>query len=73
MSSLYQQFIALIPPRHRRVGTVTSVEEGAALVTLLGGGVIRALGDAQVGDRVFVRDGVIEGPAPDLPVEAIEV
>ena len=35
-------------------------------VTLPGGGVIHARGQATLGQRVFIRDGVIEGPAPAL-------
>lgn len=73
MSNLYRRFLDLLPQRPLQVGDVTQYEGGVATVTLLGGGVIRARGEAQVGDRVFVRDGVIEGQAPDLPVEAIEV
>jgi hypothetical protein len=35
--------------------------------------VVQARGEAVIGERVFVRDGVIEGPAPTLPVEIISV
>jgi len=59
------------PPR--QAGTVASVSSGIAQITLPGGGSIAARGAATVGARVFVRDGVIEGPAPTLPVEIIEV
>ena len=34
---------------------------------------IPARGEATLGERVFVRDGAIEGPAPTLPVELIEI
>lgn len=32
-----------------------------------------ARGDAQVGEKVFVRDGVIEIQAPNLPLFQIEI
>lgn len=56
-----------------QVGDVASVSGGVASITLPGGGTITARGAATVGARVFVRDGVIEGPAPSLPIELIEV
>lgn len=34
---------------------------------------LRARGDAALGDVVFVRDGVIEGPAPSLTLVTIDV
>lgn len=42
-------------------------------VELPDGAQIPARGAATLGERVFVRDGAIEGPAPTLPVELIEV
>ena len=44
-----------------------------ALVVLPGGGLIRARGEATVGETVFVRDDVIEGVAPSLPMEIIDI
>jgi len=37
-----------------------------ATITLPGGGKLQARGEATQGQRVFVRDGAIEGPAPEL-------
>jgi hypothetical protein len=34
---------------------------------------IRARGEATVGETVFVRDDVIEGGAPNLTLEIIEI
>lgn len=42
-------------------------------IELPGGGRVQARGEALAGERVFLRDGVIEGPAPTLPVDVIEV
>ena len=73
MASLYKQFLALIPPRVRVVGDVTSIDDGLATITLPSGAITRARGETTIGARVFVRDGVIEGPAPALPIEILEV
>ena len=40
---------------------------------LPGGGVLRARGSEPLGAKVFVRDGVIEGAAPSLLIEVIEI
>jgi hypothetical protein len=69
----FKRLLALIPAPPRQVGDVVAIADGVATIALPGGGQIRALGVAAVADRVFVRDGVIEGPAPDLPVEVIEL
>ena len=73
MSNLYHQFLALLPPRPLQVGTVTAVAGQLCTVQLPGGGVLQARGDATVSDRVFVRDGLIEGLAPALTVVAIDI
>ena len=73
MSNPYKALLGLLPQRPLHVGAVQSVDAGVAIVELPGGGVIRARGDATVGQRVFVRDGAIEGPAPTLPIELIDV
>ena len=73
MSNPYKALLGLLPQRPLQVGTVQSVDASVAIVELPGGGVIRARGDATVGQRVFVRDGAIEGPATTLPIELIDV
>ena len=73
MSNLYHQFLALLPPRPLQVGTVTAVAGQLCTVQLPGGGVLQARGDAAVSDRVFVRDGLIEGLAPALTPVAIDI
>lgn len=62
----YRQFLDLMPKRPLQVGTVSAVAGGVATITLPGGGVLQARGEATAGQRVFVRDGVIEGEAPNL-------
>lgn len=72
-SNPYRALLSLLPARPRQVGDVTAVAGGVATITLPGGGETQAVGTASVGDRVFIRDGLIEGPAPTLPVEIISV
>lgn len=62
----FRQFLDLIPAHPLQVGTVASVDGGVARIALPGGGILQARGSATVGQRVFVRDGVIEGEAPIL-------
>ena len=65
--NLFKQFLDLLPPRPLEVGTVQSIiANGIANIELPGGGVLQARGEAIPGQRVFVRDGLIEGPAPEL-------
>ena len=71
--NLFRQFEKLLPARPLLIGTVQSVATDGLLVELLGGGTVRARGEAAVGERVFVRDGAVEGPAPAMPVIPVEV
>lgn len=73
MSNIYRTFLALLPPRPLQVGTVLAIASGVATIELPGGGRLQARGDAAVGQRVFFRDGVIEGGAPNLALEVIDV
>lgn len=73
MSNLFGQFKRLFPDAPLLAGEVTQYADGYATVLLPGGGILRARGSAQVGDNVFVRDDVIEGPAPLLSNSVIEI
>lgn len=66
-------FKEIFPDPPLQVGTVTATGDGMATVTLPGGGALQVRGDATVGAKVWVRDGVTEGAAPDLPEVDIEV
>lgn len=72
-SNPYTRFLALLPPKTQMVGTVSDVDGSLAIVTLDGGGQLQARGQVTVGDRVFVRDGLIEGEAPALTYISAEV
>lgn len=73
--NLYKQFKALIPDAPLLIGDVVADMGGVYVIEEPGGGRSQARGNAlfAVGDRVFFRDGLIEGTAPDLPVELIDV
>ena len=73
MPNLYKQFMDLQSPKPWEVGTVAVVVNGVATIDLPGGGRLQARGSAQAGQRVFVRDGVIEGEAPSLTYTQAEV
>lgn len=74
MANFYRLFKELVPEPPLLVGTVESVVAGGCYVDLPGGGGrVFARGVSTVSKRVFVRDGVIEGEAPQLPVIEITV
>ena len=55
------------------MGTVESVSGNVSTVLLPSGGRVTARGAAPVGQRVFLRDGVIESEAPNLEVVEYDV
>lgn len=63
----------LLPAAPLLVGDVVAGTPGAWVVQLPDASRISARGAAQVGDRVFVRGGVIEGSAPHLTVVNVEI
>lgn len=73
MHNVYQQFRQLLPDPPLQAGSVIEVVPGVITVQLPGGGFVKARGSAEVGQNVFVRDGVAEAVAPALAVEVIEI
>ena len=73
MHNVYEQFRQLMPDAPLQVGTVIEVGIGVITVQFPGGGVTRARGSAALGQKVFVRDAVLEAIAPDLTLEIIEI
>ena len=73
MHNVYEQFLQLLPDAPLQVGTVIDVGVGVVSVQLPGGGTTRARGSVAIGERVFVRDGVLEAVAPNLALEIIEI
>ena len=73
MTNIYRQFLDLMPARPLQVGAVTAVSGDTCTVELPGGGLLQARGAATVDTQVWVRDGAIEGEAPELPLVVIEI
>ena len=73
MFNPYAEFRKLIPDPPLQAGTVVAINAGTVTVQLPDGGLLRARGSATVGQKVFVRDAVIEGGAPSLTLEIIEI
>lgn len=71
--NLFKQFLDLLPEAPLMIGTVSAVGDGAVTVDLPGGGQMVARGTASIGQRVFFRDGVVEGAAPELDYVELEV
>jgi len=75
-TNLYRALRELIPDAPLQVATVSSISygTGTSAVEWPGGDVQTVRGTSvSIGARAFVRDGVIEGAAPNLPSETIEV
>ena len=73
MHNLYEQFRRLIPEPPLQAGVVVETGSGVVTVQLPGGGRIKARGAAAIGQTVFVRDDAVEGAAPALTLEVIEI
>ena len=73
MTNLFRDFANLFPDPQLQVATVAAVSGELATVTLPGGGVLQVRGAATVGQKVFIRNGVIEAEAPSLPLVTLEI
>lgn len=74
--NLYRRIRELLPPPFLFIGTIAANNpDGTSIVTFPGGGTIVARNSGgstiEVDHKAFVKDGVIQGEAPDLgdPVE----
>lgn len=75
-TNLFRTLRSLLPEPPLLVATVVSVNAGAgtSLVQFSGGGNQTVRGtDVAAGQKAFVRNGLVEGPAPALPLVTIEV
>lgn len=73
-TNLYRQLRELLPEPALTVAAVVDVHaDGTVTVTFPGGGQQRVRGSSAIGQRVFVRAGVVEGDAPSLTAVTIEV
>lgn len=72
-TNLWRRLKDLLPEPPLLIGTVTAVADFDVVIALPDGSQARARGATTVGQIVFFRNGVIEGPAPTLPIELIEI
>lgn len=72
-TNLWKRLKQMLPDAPLLVGEVISATSYGAMVALPDGSVVSVRGDAVNGQQVFIRDGLIEGPAPSLPVTLIEI
>jgi hypothetical protein len=76
MANLWAQFKKLIADSPLLIGTVTALNtDNSTTVTMLGGGVVKVLGQPVdiIGAKVFLRGHEIIGQAPDLSSYMVEV
>ena len=73
MRNIFKEFSDIFPDPPLQIGTVLDTDGAVCTIELPGGGVLRARGDAPPGQRVFVRDGLVEGDAPSLPIVVLEI
>lgn len=70
----WARFKRLLPGDPLLIGHIESAHaDGTATVLMLGGGSQRVRGTGTVGQPVYVRGGVIEGPAPTMTQLGIDV
>lgn len=75
MVNAYGGFRELVDDQSLQIGLVISHNtDGTSTLQLIDGGLISARGqDVAVSAQAFVRGGVVEGPAPALPLQLIDV
>ena len=71
--NFYKRLRDLLPDEPLLIGEVTADTPAGYIIQLPDGAEITARGEATVGQRVFVRAGLIEGMAPALSVTLIEI
>ena len=62
----HKRWLNLIPHTRLDAGQVIEVTADGATIQLPTGEQVRVRGQASVGEQVYIRGGVIEGPAPGL-------
>lgn len=65
-TNVFTQLSRLVGSAPLLRGVILSASQGFARVELSGGLVLTVRGEGAVGAAVYVRSGVIEGPAPEL-------
>lgn len=73
MKNLWRRFVDLGGRSLRTVGTCIASEFGESMIEYPGGFAVKVQGSGTVGQRYFVRNGKLDGEAPDLVALEIEV
>lgn len=73
MANPYKQLIRILPRQTIETGTIVAAVDDGVLVDLPTGTRIKARGEGGIGDVVYVKDGAIDGAAPDLTGTTIYV
>lgn len=71
MSNLYVALKNLFPEQPLEIATIVAISGQILTVELPGGQQLRVRGTGAINSKVFVRDGVVESAAPNLPVDEI--
>lgn len=71
--NLFAQFRRLVGQRPLQFGEVIAIDGESATIEMPDGGRLQARGSATIGAKVYLRDGVIEAEAPNLPLQLIEL
>ena len=71
----YKLLLELIPQSPLLIGTVKNISNGVATINIEGGGICKARcsDSIKIDDKVFVKDNYVEGKAPNLPLNFIEI
>jgi hypothetical protein len=66
MPNPYKALKRLLGQQPVQVGEITAIHSDGVSIQLPTGETLRARGEGTIGQTVFLRDGAVEGPAPDL-------
>jgi len=72
-TNLWKRLKQLLPEAPLLVGVVVDVSTYGATVELPDGSHVLVRGDTTVDSHVFIRNGIIEGAAPNLTATVIEI
>lgn len=72
-TNLWKRLKQLLPEAPLLAGVVVSSNAYGVTVELPDGSLVAVRGSASVAQRVFIRDGVVEGVAPSLTTVLIEI
>lgn len=73
--NLYRTFRGVVNSAPVMAGIVIAADAGGTQVKveLPDGGILVAIGSEMLGQRVYVRDGIVQGIAPDLGIVEITI